>query len=147
MFNHSLYYESWMFPNVTKVILKPYWYIYFIVKHKLKKLRHASDRFDSQNYSSFSCAERYVSLIQPVTSILLIRFWSRNEYRNFYSPRTFKIVALQMATRPLFVPVSMSTVVPSFNSTAPTTFFLLQHSRCSRFPIKPRLNLSLEMFY
>ena len=53
----------------------------------------------------------------------LVRFWSRNEYRNFYSPQTFKIVALQMATRPLFVPVNMSTVVPSFNSTAPTTFF------------------------
>ena len=52
-----------------------------------------------------------------------IRFWSRDEYRNFYSPQTFKIVALQMATRPLFVPVDMSTVVPSFNSTAPTTFF------------------------
>ena len=28
-----------------------------------------------------------------------------------------------MATRPLFVPVNVSTVVPSFNSTAPTTFF------------------------
>ena len=41
----------------------------------------------------------------------------------FYSPQTFKIAALQMTTRPLFVPVNMSTVVPSFNSTAPTTFF------------------------
>ena len=41
----------------------------------------------------------------------------------FYSPQTFKIVALKMATRLLFVPVDMSTVVPSFNSTAPTTFF------------------------
>ena len=86
--------------------MKPYWSIYFIVKCKLK--RHISDRFDSQNYSSFYS---------------LVRFWSRNEYRNFYSPQTFKIVALQMATRPLFVPVNMSTVVPSFNSTAPTTFF------------------------
>ena len=36
----------------------------------------------------------------------------------FYSPQTFK-----MATRPLFVPVNMSTVVPFFNSTAPTAFF------------------------
>ena len=42
----------------------------FIVKHKLKKPWHASDRFDSQNYFSFSCAERYVSLIQAVISIL-----------------------------------------------------------------------------
>ena len=31
-----------------------------------------------------------------------------------------------MATRPLFVPVDMSTVVPSFNSTALTTFFSLR---------------------
>ena len=31
-----------------------------------------------------------------------------------------------MATRLLFVPVDMSTVVPSFNSTAPTTFFSLK---------------------
>ena len=42
----------------------------FIVKHKLKKLRHASDRFDSQNYSSFRCTERYVSFIQAVIPIL-----------------------------------------------------------------------------
>ena len=35
----------------------------------MMKLRHASDRFDSQNYSSFSCAERYVSLIQPAAKL------------------------------------------------------------------------------
>ena len=51
-----------------------------------------------------------------------------------------------MANRSLFEPVDMSTVltvntikiVPPFYSTAPTTFFLLQHSRCSRFPIGPQ---------
>ena len=43
--------------------------------------------------------------------------------RNFYSPQTFKIVALWIATRPLFVPVDTSTVVPSFNSTVPTNCF------------------------
>ena len=30
----------------------------------IMNLLHASDRFDSHNYSSFSCAERYVSIIQ-----------------------------------------------------------------------------------
>ena len=30
-----------------------------------------------------------------------------------FTPQTFKIVALPMATRPSFVPVNMSTVVPS----------------------------------
>ena len=30
----------------------------------IMNLLHASDRFDSHNYSSFSCAERYVRIIQ-----------------------------------------------------------------------------------
>ena len=119
LFNHSLYYESRMFLNVTKVILKPYrWFISLLrVTAAYKWPIRFSELFEFQLRRALCKfnSSRYI--------YSLVRFWSRNEYRNFYSPQTFKIVALQMATRPLFVPVDMSTVVPSFNSTAPTTFF------------------------
>ena len=54
---------------------------------------------------------------------ILPRCWSRTEYGNLYPPQSFKIVAFYC--RSTFVCTSrlMSTVVPSFNSTVPTTCF------------------------
>ena len=108
-----------MFLNVTKVILKPYWW--FISLLRGTAVYKWPIRFSE--LSEFQLRRALCKLNSSRYIYSLVRFWSRNEYRNFYSPQTFKIVALQMATRPLFVPVDMSTVVPSFNSTAPTTFF------------------------
>ena len=108
-----------MFLNVTKVILKPYWW--FISLLRVTAVYKWPIRFSE--LFEFQLRRALCKLNSTRYIYSFIRFWSRNEYRNFYSPQTFKIVALQMATRPLFVPVNMSTVVPSFNSTAPTTFF------------------------
>ena len=108
-----------MFLNVTKVILKPYWW--FISLLRVTAVYKWPIRFSE--LFEFQLRRALCKLNSSRYIYSLVRFWSRNEYRNFYSPQTFKIVALQMATRPLFVPVNMSTVVPSFNSTAPTTFF------------------------
>ena len=73
--------------------------------------------------SLFSLVKNWMHNVVRGCSEILPRFWSRTEYGNLYPPQSFKIVAFYC--RSTFVCTSrlMSTVVPSFNSTVPTTCF------------------------